>query len=172
MDGRRAPDRAGVPSILAGLALLVVAAVWAGVAEEGEEPGPPTVLRAGCPAVLPGTSNALDDYADMVVWQGRSYLQAGQVPQEPTADSPVPATLRLGAVVTTVDCSLTDRSVADGQRLAPGPWPDRTATVLPSGTTLSAVRGADPACVLGTRRGADVVAYVAIDLDGDWSPLC
>jgi hypothetical protein len=170
MDSRRAPLRSWVPSLAAGLVLLAVAAVWAGV--DDPAPAAPRVLQAGCPAVLPGTSNALDDYADLVVWQGRSYLTADGVPGEPAAHSPVPATLRRGPAVTTVGCSLGDASVTDGQRLAPGPWPDGTATGLPSGTTLFALRGADPACVLGAERDSEVVAYVAVDLEGDWTPLC
>jgi hypothetical protein len=163
MAGRRGPDRVGVASLATGLALLVLGGTWAAVVPTAE-PAAPIVLRAGCPAVLPGTSSALDDYADLVVWQGRSYLQA--------ADPPGPAGLRLGPVVTTVGCSLADPSATEGQRVAPGPWPDGTATGLPTGTRIHAVRGRDPSCLLAVARDPEVVAYVAVDLAGDGGPLC
>jgi hypothetical protein len=172
MVRRRVPDRLGAACVAAGLTLAVAAALGAGADGTDRSAGPPAVGRPGCPAVLPGTSNALDDYADLVVWQGRSYLSSSQVPERPVAGSPLPDPIRLDREVTTVGCSLSDPATTGGERLAPGPWPDGTATALPVGAALRAVRGVDPSCVLGVEHRGEVVAYVAVDLDGDWRPLC
>ncbi len=122
--------------------------------------------------MLPRTSNALDDYADLLVWQRRTYVAADQMPEEPTKVSPVPDRIRLDRKVTAIGCSLSDPAATGGRRIAPGPWPDGTATALASGTAVYAVGGIDSACVLASERETEVVAYVAVDIDGDWSPLC
>ena len=139
-------------SLALGASLAAAAAVLSLTGAPGETAAAPTVLRPGCPAVVPGSSSALDDYADLFVWQGRSYVSADGVPPEPGAVSPVPDPLRPGGQVTAIGCSLTDQASTGGQHIAPGPWPDGTATGLTTGTAVHAVRGVDPGCVLAVAR--------------------
>ena len=153
--------------VLAGcLAVGLAIGVWVTLKDRNPQTGPPAVVKAGCPAVLPGTSDALDDYADMVVWQQRTYVR-----DEGRYGSAVPAEIRLGRPVTTIGCSLADPSSTEGNRVAPGPWPDGTATGLDRGTPMYAVHGTRPFCLLGVKQHTEVIVYVAVDFD-DNAPLC
>ncbi|QDP97468.1 hypothetical protein FOE78_17480 [Microlunatus elymi] len=127
----------------------------------------PTVLKPGCPAVLPGISGANQDFFDLIVWEGHTYLRA-----DDAQGSTLPETIRVGRQVTRVGCSLTDPASTNGNRVTLPPWPDRVATGLPAGTPFYAVRGFTSSCVLGVEHDAEVIAYVAVDLDHGDRPLC
>ena len=83
----------------------------------------PVVVDAACPALLPGTSDATDDYGDVVRWSGRTWWRT---------EGRTKADTNLVGVVT---CSLGDLPNENGWRIAPE-WSDGVATVLPRGTEL------------------------------------
>ena len=145
--------------VLVGLAIAVVAvaaiAHWTGSR-------PRTVAAGGCPAVH-GGSNGQDDYADSFRWNGVEYWNLGD-----SAKS-----VHLGTQLTTVGCSITELTARTGKRIAPGPWPDRTATGLPSGTAVFTVRGMGTECRLAVPVGGVTKVYVAVDQEtGERKPGC
>jgi hypothetical protein len=147
---------------------LAVGAAGCGVWALDREARSPRVIAAGCPAVMPGTKNATEDFADMLVWQARTYIgtDAGVLP---AGSSPGPA--RPGSEVGEVTCSTVDGPLSE--RLVNLPWPDGTATALSQGTAIYAVRGMPTKCVLAAHRDGSLVTYVAIDTnDSSWPPLC
>ena len=83
----------------------------------------PVVVDPACPALLTNTSNATEDFGDTVKWAGRTYWRSeGET--------------RAAAQVGVVTCSAIADLGGRGWRVAPGPWPDGAATVLPRGTSL------------------------------------
>lgn len=83
----------------------------------------PVVVDPACPALLTNTVDATEDFGDTVTWAGQTYWLTG-------------GDVRGAAQVGVVTCSyLADRGDS-GWRVAPGPWPDGAATVLPRGTSL------------------------------------
>lgn len=152
------------------LGTVSAACVLGGLVLSGCGPPAPVTVKAGCPRVLPGTSNANEDFFDEFVWQARIYVEVG------SASPPrrgLPAPLRLGQRVTTVTCGLNDPPMAGvGKRLEPLPWPDGTATGLPTGTPIYAVQTVAPSCLLAVEQARKVTPYVAVDLEGDGNPLC
>lgn len=131
----------------------------------------PRVITAGCPAVMPGTSKANEDFADMFVWGPRTYIStdAGVLP---AGSSPGP--VRSNSKVGEVTCSLVDGPLSGvSERLVNPPWPDGTATGLSQGTAIYAVRGMPTECALAARRDGSLVLYLAVDTrDNSWPPLC
>lgn len=130
-------------------------------------PAQPSVST--CPALLPGTSNGLDDYADMLVWQQRTYVADRELPGVNLAHA------KLGGRVTTITCNVYEWSAQNGGlRAAPGPWPDGTATGLEVGTPVHRVRGVKTECALGARNSdGDLRVFVAVDFDREGMPaLC
>jgi hypothetical protein len=150
---------------------LAASAPGCGVRALDRETRSPRVIAAGCPAVMPGTSNATEDFADMLVWEARTYIStdAGVLP---AGSSPGPA--RPGSEVGEVTCSMVDGPLSGvSERLVNLPWPDGTATALSQGTAIYAVRGMPTKCVLAAHRDGSLVTYVAIDInDRSWPPLC
>lgn len=128
----------------------------------------PKVVKPGCPAIVPGTSDATDDYPDLVVWQRSTYIRQDSVPAKPNSALPKP--IRLDHKITTVGCSLADPSSTNGHHIAPGQWPDRTATGLPEQTPLYAARNVNPACAVVARNRHESLIYVAVGEDG--KPRC
>jgi hypothetical protein len=88
----------------------------------------PVVVDATCPALLTNTSNASEDFADVVTWRGRTYVAVEDGPDWAQGDT-------AGAVT----CSIGEMDNPEGWRVAPGAWPDGTATRLPGGTVLHLV---------------------------------
>ena len=80
-----------------------------------------------CPARLTGTSSATQDFADLLVWQGRTYVHVEQGPDVTGGDE-----------VGRITCSVGDIDNPEGLGLESLPWPDGTATTLPRGTVLRA----------------------------------
>lgn len=160
------PDRIRAIALACSMALVVGAAGCG-----GSEPRSPRVLSDGCPAVMPGTSNANEDFADMFIWRARAYIStgAGVLPAESS-----PGPVGPGSEVGRVTCSLVDGPLSGvSERLANLPWPDGTATALSQGTAIYAVRGMPPECVLTVRREDSLNSYVATDInDNNWPPLC
>jgi len=113
------------------VAVLVVVATF--VVRTHADDDPPV---AGCPPLLKGTTNAAADYADILLWRGTTYGGADQL-VEPS---------RLGAQVTTVDCSIAELTSVNHNLVGSLPWPDRTATFLPSGAPVFAIRAVDSGC--------------------------
>lgn len=119
----------GVPTRRRRLVLIVVAAVlvlsgasvalWLGHRQVR------VVVDPACPPLLTHTDDRTQDFADVVTWEGRTYVRAEHGPDlEPTED------------VGVVTCLVGAMRNPEGWRLAPGPWPDGTATRLPEGTVL------------------------------------
>ena len=131
----------------------------------------PRIITADCPAVMPGTNNANEDFADMFVWQARTYISSDTGVQ-PAA--PLPDPIQRGRRVGQITCSLTDPPMSTvRERIANLPWPDGTATGLPNGTTIYAVRGITTGCALTAERDGGLVSYVAIDTrDNSWPAFC
>lgn len=146
--------------------MLAVSVVGCGV-----EARSPRVIAADCPAVMPGTNNANEDFADMFVWKGQTYISADSgVPPAGSSPSPVEPGSKVGEVT----CSLVDGPLSSvSERLVNPPWPDGTATGLPQGTAIYAVHGAPPRCRLAAPLDGRVVSYLAIDtIDSSWPLLC
>lgn len=85
----------------------------------------PVAGDPACPALLTNTSNAAEDFADVVTWAGRTYVRADDGPDWALSD-----------VTGVVGCSIGEMDNPSGLRVADGPWPDGTATRLPRGTEL------------------------------------
>ena len=136
-------------SVLVGLVIALVAVV-AIAHSTGSRPR--TVAAGRCRAVQKDF-NGVDDYTDSFLWHGVDYWNLG--------DSAKP--VRLGPVVTTVGCSIAELTENTGNRVAPGPWPDRTATGLASGTAVFAIRGVGSECRLAVPIDGVTKIYVAID---------
>lgn len=110
--------------VLVVLVLVVtVAVIVASTVSYVRQRRAPVVVDAACPALLPGTSDATDDYGDVVEWRGQTLWRSEQ---RTTA----------GEQVGVVGCSVTSMPNPDGLRVSQLPWPDGTATVLDRGTTL------------------------------------
>lgn len=89
----------------------------------------PVVVDASCPALLPGTSNATDDYGDTVESAGQTWWRTeGRTTAEPS--------LQVGVVT----CSISEMPNENGWKVAQDDWADGVATVLPSGTRLYSPR--------------------------------
>jgi hypothetical protein len=81
--------------------------------------------------------------------------------------------VHLGTQLTTVGCSITELTWKTGKRVAPGPWPDRTATGLPSGTAVVTARGMGTECRLAVPVDGVTNIYVALDQQtGEPRPGC
>ena len=146
--------------------LLLIALVGSGCSTVAG-PGPSI-----CPSLLPGTSDALDDYFDLFVWQQRTYVAADNLPD---GDGGRAVTERdLGVRVAAVTCNVYDWSALNGGlRAAPRPWPDGTATGLAVGTSLYELPETETRCALVARDGQELQIYVAADLDApDLRPVC
>lgn len=145
--------------------LLLIALTGTGCSTIGE-PGPST-----CPSLLPGTSDALDDYFDLFVWQQRTYVAADNLPDGGGRAVSEPD---LGGPVAAITCNVYDWSALNGGlRAAPRPWPDGTATGLAVGTPLYELPGTETRCALVARDGQELQVYVAADLDApDLRPVC
>ena len=123
--------------------MLAVALVLAGASVAFwrlSRPAPvPVSVDPACPALLRGTSDALDDYADLVTWAGHRYVSAASDEDTPEVDE-----VTVGALLGRVTCSFVSMPNDQGWSVAPGAWPDGTATTLEKGTTLRAVVDLDP----------------------------
>jgi hypothetical protein len=117
----------------------VVVLVGASVGVWSTQRQVPVVVDPACPPLLTNTSNGLDDYADLVTWGGNRYVGAAAYD-----DTPKVTEVRAGAVLGLVTCSFSSMSNDRGWSVAPGPWPDGTATGLERGTPLRAVEGRAP----------------------------
>ena len=100
------------------------------------------VTDSACPPLLTNTSDAADDYGDVVEWHGQSLWRT----ELPT---------RAGEQVGVVGCAIGSMSNPEGLRVAQTPWADGTSTWLPRGTTLHLPREghAGPALVARTPEG-------------------
>jgi hypothetical protein len=85
----------------------------------------PVVVDPACPALVRGTTDAAEDFADVVTWAGRTYVEVDDGPDWVLGDS-----------AGTVTCSIGEMDNPNGWRVAPGAGPDGTATRLPRGTVL------------------------------------
>lgn len=132
--------RGRVLSVLA--LVVVVVVVVASTVSWWDARRQPVVVDAACPALLPGTSNATEDFGDVVAWQGQVLWRT----EERTG---------AGEQVGVVGCTVVSMPNPDGLRVAPLPWLDGTSTVLPRGTTLHQPREArsGPALVARTSDG-------------------
>ena len=104
-----------------------------------------------CPPLRPGTNNAAADYQDMLVWHGATYV----------VDHDASDQVGIGTQVTTVGCSIAELTRTNHQLVGPLPWPDRTATFLPSGTPVFSVQGVRTACELAVARDRAAVVYAS-----------
>lgn len=163
---------AAAATVAAGLAVLLVAALsWSGqtIGVPAAPAGDPTASRT-CPALIPGTSNATVDYADAFRWDSHLYVVSDTLNSDPTYRA-------LGPQVTTITCSIRELTADNGNQVQDGPWPDGTATFLPTGTPVLTVQGVEPRCELAVRttdRDHDTAAlkiFIAVQEPG-WEPLC
>lgn len=166
---RRAGAQRRRQGMVAGLVgLVVLAVVGVGVNQlqrpvgDGAATGGARGSVTDCPPVIKDRNVAVD-YVDLVIWSGLQYMSFAEPTSEPT----------LGEPVTTVGCSVVEITEGGRWHVGPMPWPDRTATFLPSGTQLYAVQGVEPGCQLAAERDGRVVVYTALDPDARIArPLC
>jgi hypothetical protein len=82
------------------------------------------VVDPACPPLITNTSDATDDYGDVLQWDGQTWWRSeGRTKAD---------TNQLGVVTCTVGSIPNEH----GWRVAQQGWPDGTATVLPRGTRL------------------------------------
>jgi len=165
---------AATAAVAASLTVLVVAtSPWwkqpstTAVPAGGSEP----TRSATCPAVLPGTSNAAADYAELLRWNDQTYITSNNLDVLQRGPG------KLGPKVTTITCSIAELTAANRNLVADGPWPNGTATFLPAGTAVFAIQGIDTRCQLGVRdatRDQDdnpAKIFTAVH-EPDWEPIC
>ncbi len=173
---RRRNQRRVAGAIAAAAAMVIVLVVvtppWSERAETTAVPaggGEPTA-SATCPALLPGTSNAAADYVESFRWNDQTYITSDNLTarREPG---------KLGRPVTKVTCSISELTADNGNLVANGPWPNGTATFLPTGTQVFAIQGVQTRCELGVRDSTNdkndnaVKLFVAVR-EPDWEPVC
>lgn len=162
MDSRKRPRR----STFAVLGMIAVTAVGIGACARNPEP---IVVKPGCPAVIPGTRNVVQDFVDLVVWRSRTYVAVGNLAKRPRLA--LPRNIRLDYKITTVRCSLAEPASTNGLAVvAPGQWPDRVATSLPVGTPIYAARDVGVACAIVAVHAHKKIIYVAVN--DDFRPVC
>ena len=139
MGGRSARSVRLAAVLVAVVAVLVGSTAWFRYAHRQV----PVVVDPACPPLITHTSNATDDYGDVLQWQGRTWWRTER---RTTAD-----TNALGVVT----CSVTAMPNPHGWRVAQQGWADGTATVLPRGTPLftPAEDRAEEAVVARTAEG-------------------
>ncbi|MGI3780474.1 MAG: hypothetical protein ACRYG2_06810 [Janthinobacterium lividum] len=138
------------------LIAVVLVVVGAGVGYRYVHRQVPVVVDPACPALLTNTSDAAQDFADVVTWDGRTFVRAEERPSRVLSD-----------VAGVVGCSVGEMDNPKGWGLAPGPWPDGTATGLPSGTELR--RTSDRGLVAAAPEGP--ILYCEADA-GTLDPSC
>lgn len=132
--------------------VLAAGAVTTGWLVRRPGPVPPGgVTTPGCPSLLPGTLDAVQDFADLVVWRGRTYVSGS----DKDAD--------VGTQLGTVTCSIEQMDNPDHWRIGPTPWPDGTATGLVNGTPLYVATGYEPGRALVARTADGDRLYCAAD---------
>lgn len=158
------------PPVSIGLVIITWVAGCAASVVDVASPSAPSTSSRNCPALVPGSSNALADYFDMVVWQQRKYVASGSLPSGPAWSAKPALADRIGSVT----CNVAEWSAQNGGlRVVPSPWPDGTATGLPVGTKLFALSSVEPRCGLGVRTKNVLRVYIATDLDSpDLNPAC
>ena len=114
-----------------------------------------------CPLLTGGTDTA--DYADVFEWDGIDYVRWATDSQA----TPPP----LGRQLTTVGCSVHVLTAEFQFKLAAGPWPDRSASFLPSGAPVYAIRGVPSRCRIVARDDRGWTTYTAMELDQAFHPL-
>lgn len=82
---------------------LVAVAAVTGCGVEDEPEARRQVVR-NCPSVIPGSNNATQDFAALLVWDGRTYVEDSALPSAQAQRGPLEA----GPSVGTVTCSLVD----------------------------------------------------------------
>ena len=115
------------------------------------------VAAAGCPSPHPlsGGRAVSADYADLVVHDGRTFLNTALSGGPPEAVAPGD----VGSVVFRVSCELS-AFTASGQ-VEPPPLTEGASGQLPAGTEVHAVAGFPTRCRLTARRDGRWVAYLA-----------
>lgn len=157
VNRRLAPAGRATGLIWLAVALVVIlgvggAVVWWAVHPRWTDNG--YSLTHKCPPLLRGTSDANVDYADAFHWNGVSYWL---VPRA------VVSLNNLGAQVTTIDCSIPELTAPNGFRVERDPWPDRTATFLPSGTPVFRIDHVKPTCQLAAKVEGQFKVYSPVD---------
>lgn len=155
MSQYRATWRIGL--IIIGIAALVVAgALLADTRRHG------VVTVEGCPPLQQGTTGAAD-YSDIFIWKGLTYMARGQGGEA----------VELGVHIGTIGCSIAELTATRRELVAPPPWPDRTATLLPSRTPVFVIRSVSPGCQLAVRIEEVTRVYTAIDPNSvQAEPIC
>ena len=142
---RRSPAGWATGLIWLAVALVVIvgvtgAVVWWAVHPRWTDDG--YALTHRCPPLVIGTRDARDDYADAFTWGGVSYWRV--------ADRVV-SKQALGPQATTIDCSIPELTASNGFQVDRGPWPDRTATGMASGTPVYRIDDVKPTCQLAVK---------------------
>jgi hypothetical protein len=117
------------------------------------------VVDPACPPLVTNTSDATDDYGDVVQWEGQTWWRSEA---RTRADSD-----EFGVVTCTVGSIPNEH----GWRVAQQGWPDGTATVLPRGTRLYGPREDRAERTLVARTAAGDVLY-CLDDDHSGPPAC
>ncbi|WP_375431590.1 hypothetical protein [uncultured Friedmanniella sp.] len=160
----------GIVAVVTVTVLVAVTSPWfegagtVAVPASGGGPAPSV-----CPALRPGTSNATADYVETFRWNDQTYITSNNLAEPRKAG-------KLGRPVTTVTCSIAELTADNGNLVENGPWPNGTATFLPTGTQVYAIQGVPTRCELGVRDTSNtadgsVKLFVAVR-QPDWKPLC
>ena len=115
--------------------------------------GDPAPTRAACPegsAYPPGTHGEVD-YTDSIWYDSVSYAYLPSVRIMAS---------QIGSVVTRIRCSM---ATYPDTHAPPSHWADDTATGLPAGTPVHAVKGFSPRCRLAVYVTGRPRTYVAVN---------
>lgn len=133
-------------------AVVIAALAGCGSQAQGGAAGRPTPAHPACPegtAYPPGTAAEVD-YTDSIWHDSVSYEY---FPSVHTTAS------QTGLVLTRIQCSM---ATYPDTRAVPTRWANDTATALPAGTPVHAVKGFSPRCRLAAYVAGQPRTYVAV----------
>ena len=161
---RRVGERDGWLVAAAVIALAVVVML---VVRSGQQPDGVASYR--CPSFTGSTTTGGGDYLDGFVWNGVEYLRHEVFFSR--SWNPVPRP-RIGKQLTTVGCNLSERTYGFVFDIEGGRWPDRTATLMRTGSPVYVIRGFNHTCRITVHDGGEWKTYAAWDFDSGLRKPC
>ena len=153
---RRLTGRDGWLVAAAVIALAVVVMLFV---RSGQQPDGVASYR--CPSFTGSLTSGGSDYVNGFVWNGVEY-QRHEVFTRSMNPLPPP---RIGQQLTTVGCNLSERTYGFVFDIEGGPWPDRTATTMRTGSPVYVIRGFNHTCRIAVHDDGEWKTFAAWDFD-------
>lgn len=151
---------------LVSAAVVVLALVVFLVVRAGHEPQ--DALSYSCPSLTGSTSDEGSHYIDLLVWKDVDYTRYEVFTRSPIRPPPP----RIGRQLTTVGCNLPDLTHDYVFDIEDAPLPDRTATMLRTGSPVYVIRGFNHVCRIAVHDFPEWKIYAATDLDAGQLKPC